>query len=450
VFKTKLANKLGIDKAIAYTLFSRTIQGVGGVGTVIFIARNLSKNEQGYYYTFSSILAIQVFFELGLSTVITQYVAHEIVNLKWVSQTNLEGDEVYQSRLASLLHFCFKWFSRISAFLFVLLIGAGYYFFSNFGSDTTHAINWQFPWAILAFTTSCFLVIDPLMAFLEGMGKVKDIARMRLVQQTVYVIGLIIFLLCGFKLYSSALATFLAFLSILYNFFASGFSKILSNLWKLKSRWTVSYRKEIFPYQWKIAVSWISGYFIFQLFNPVLFATEGTVVAGQMGMSLAALNGVLGLSMSWISTKVPLFSNLIAQKDYNELDKVFFTSFKKSVAIVSLGLLVLFAAVYMLQYLNLPLGKRFLPPLPLGFMCVSFLFNCIAFSLATYLRCHKAEPLLSQAVVFAICSALSTVILGNFFGVIGVTAGYLALGLTIGLPWVVIVFINKRKQWHNT
>ncbi|WP_462267225.1 lipopolysaccharide biosynthesis protein [Mucilaginibacter sp.] len=449
MFKTKLADKLGIDKAIAYTIFSRTIQGLGGVGTVLFIARNLSKNEQGYYYTFSSILAIQVFFELGLSTVITQYVAHEIVHLKWVSATHLEGDEVYQSRLASLLHFCFKWFSRISAFLFVLLMVAGYYFFSSFGGKGDANIHWQFPWAILALTTSCFLVIDPLMAFLEGMGKVKDIARMRLIQQTVYIFSLIIFLLCGFKLYSSALATFLAFLSIFIGFFTSGFSNILRNLWKLKGNWAVSYRKEIFPYQWKIAVSWISGYFIFQLFNPVLFATEGKVVAGQMGMSLAALNGVLGLSMSWISTKAPLFSNLIAQKNYTELDNVFFTSFKKSVGIVCLGLLVFFGGVFALRYLGLPLGNRFLPLRPLGFMCMSFLFNCIAFSLATYLRCHKAEPLLSQAVVFAICSALSTVLLGHFFGVMGVTAGYFILGLTIGLPWVVIVFITKRKQWHQ-
>jgi len=55
------AGKIGIDRSIAYTIFYRMIQGLGGVGTVIFIAKYLSKNEQGYYYTFGSVIAIQIF-----------------------------------------------------------------------------------------------------------------------------------------------------------------------------------------------------------------------------------------------------------------------------------------------------------------------------------------------------------------------------------------------------
>ncbi|MFK2504393.1 hypothetical protein ACIXPB_19920, partial [Bacteroides fragilis] len=85
----------------------------------------------------------------------------------------------------------------------------------------------------------------------------------------------------------------------------------------------MDYKTEIFPYQWKIALSWISGYFIFQLFNPVLFATEGAVIAGQMGMTLAALNGIQSLSLSWMTTKIPLYSGLIAQKQYRQLDIIF-------------------------------------------------------------------------------------------------------------------------------
>lgn len=447
VIGKKIAHKIGIDKSIAYNIFARLIQAAGGVGSVIFIARYLSKNEQGYYYTFGSILAIQVFFELGLSSIITQYVAHEVAHLKWRDNWNTEGEASYQSRLASLLHFCFKWFSRISLLLFIALYIAGYYFFSKFNSDAN--IHWQIPWIILSLTTSCFLVLDPLMAFLEGLGKVKEVARMRLIQQTVYIICLSVFLFSGFKLYSSAIATFLAFLSIVTAFIVSGHFKILTNLWKLKSEWSVSYRKEIFPFQWKIALSWISGYFIFQLFNPVLFATEGPVVAGQMGMTIAALNGVLGLSMSWINTKVPLFSGLIAKKEYLELDNIFFKSFWQTIIITILGLVTLFVIVFVLQHEKTAIGHRFLSLLPLGFMCISFLLNSLAFGMATYLRCHKSEPLLGQSVVFAILSAISTVILGKYFGVIGITAGYLALGLTIGIPWIIVVFYRKRKLWHQ-
>jgi O-antigen/teichoic acid export membrane protein len=72
---------------------SRVIQGGGGLISIFFIASYLTKQEQGYYYTFGSILAIQVFFELGLSGIITQFVAHEFASLKWKSPIELEGSE---------------------------------------------------------------------------------------------------------------------------------------------------------------------------------------------------------------------------------------------------------------------------------------------------------------------------------------------------------------------
>lgn len=84
-----------------------------------------------------------------------------------------------------------------------------------------------------------------------------------------------------------------------------GLYRILTNLLKTKVSEKVNYFNEIFPYQWRIALSWISGYFIFQLFNPVLFATEGAIVAGQMGMILHALIQYNLISLSWWKHKNP-------------------------------------------------------------------------------------------------------------------------------------------------
>jgi hypothetical protein len=74
-----VSNKIGIDSAIAFTILSRIIQAGGGVITLLFVAKFLTKIEQGYYYTFGSILAIQIFFELGLSGIITQFVAMKML-----------------------------------------------------------------------------------------------------------------------------------------------------------------------------------------------------------------------------------------------------------------------------------------------------------------------------------------------------------------------------------
>ena len=57
----RIAGAVGIDKSIAYTSGARIVQGITGVGTVFFISTFLNGVEQGFYYTFGSILALQVF-----------------------------------------------------------------------------------------------------------------------------------------------------------------------------------------------------------------------------------------------------------------------------------------------------------------------------------------------------------------------------------------------------
>jgi len=83
--------KIGIDKAIAYTVLSRGFQAMGSNVSMLLITRFLTQVEQGYYYTFGSILAMQIFFELGLNGIIVQYVAHEAAHVK---SFDVAGDEV--------------------------------------------------------------------------------------------------------------------------------------------------------------------------------------------------------------------------------------------------------------------------------------------------------------------------------------------------------------------
>ena len=172
----KGSSKIGIDGAIAFTVLSRVIQAAGGVVTLLFVAKCLTKVEQGYYYTFGSILAIQIFFELGLSNIITQFVAHENAHLIWNDRTSFSGSDESSSRLASLLRFTVKWFGVIALLLFFGLLIAGYVFFNKFGKENVD-VSWQMPWMILSITTSLSLMVSPLLAFFEGLGRVKEVAR---------------------------------------------------------------------------------------------------------------------------------------------------------------------------------------------------------------------------------------------------------------------------------
>jgi len=230
--------------------------------------------------------------------------------------------------------------------------------------------------------------------------------------------------------------------------------KILLLFLKVTITDSISYIKEIFPYQWKIALSWVSGYFVFQLFNPVLFAAEGAIVAGQMGMTLSAINAVQALSMSWMSTKIPLYSKLIALKDYIQLDKIFKNTLYHMIFVCVLSMIAFFSCIVFLRGFDITINDvhisdRFLPYIPILLLLSASLANQFVGAWATYMRCHKQEPLVLQSVVVSILVMTSTFLFGRYFGVIGVTLGYSIITVFVSLPWTYFIFKSKKIEWHE-
>jgi len=451
-FARKLAGKLGMDKAIAYSSGARVVGGVTGVLSVFFITSFLTGVEQGFYYTFGSLLAMQVFFELGLTGIMTQFVAHEASHLALNENAIYEGEEKYKSRLASLIHFCVKWYSILAVVVFVFLIIVGYVYFNRYGTDHTE-VEWQIPWLLVCAGTAIKLFQSPFNSILMGLGKVKEMSKVSFWQQVIQPTTIWIGLAVGCKLYVVGIGYL--FSVVLWQVFVhkNGLAAIVINLWKEQVTERVSYLKEIFPFQWKIALSWVSGYFVFQLFNPVLFATEGATVAGQMGMTLQALNAIQSFSMSWINTKVPLYSKFVALKDYFQLDSIFNKTLKQMVGI-SIALLIAFlGAIWILDITQFKLGQnvlvdRFLPFFPMLLMSIPVLLQQYTYSWATYLRCHKQEPFLINSVCAGVANLLSTFILGNLFGLNGVTIGYCSLAVLF-FPWGYWIFKTKKAEWHR-
>lgn len=418
----------------------------------MLVARYLTGVEQGFYYTFGSIVAIQVFFELGLNGIITQYVAHEVAHLEWKDDTTLTGDQKYKSRLASLLHFCVKWYIYFAILLLITLMVVGYVFFTRY-QVVNEDVTWKLPWVLLAIGTAFNLLLAPILAFIEGLGKVKEVAKIRLWQQS---IGLLVVwgsLMAGARLYTPGINWIIGIFLVGGLLYYGNFKVILVNIWRIKLTELVNYRKEIFPYQWKIALSWISGYFIFQLFNPVLFATEGAVVAGQMGMTLALLGGIQALSLSWMNTKVPLYSGLIAQENYVLLDSIFDKTLKQSVFVNGLLLVLMFIIIYLVRKFNIQIagvniGDRVLSYWPMVLMMIPLFINQYINSWATYLRCHKKEPFLIFSIICGVLCCLSILLLGKYFGILGITSGYCSIILVMSF-WAYGIFKTKKRKWHD-
>jgi len=437
----------GIDRAIAYTLAGRIWSLASGPLTLVLIAKCLRPDEQGFYYTFGSLISLNILFELGLTYVLLQFASHEKAHLEWTPQGVLAGSTLAWSRLAAMLQLAMRWYAVAAALILLFILPAGLVFFSK-NSGHNAAVAWQIPWIWLAVVSALNFLVSPLLAVLEGCGKVAQVAQFRACQNILSSLGLWLTLVCHGALFAGPVLQTLNVVASLFwliTRYGSFFRSLLqADVANVPFHWLT----EVWPFQWRIAVSWFCGYFVFQLFNPVLFAQRGPVEAGQMGMSLSLCAAVGGIAMTWMSTKAAPFGVLVAQRDYERLDQLFFKALSQSAIVLGCGGGLLFLVVFLLSQIGHSFAIRFLRPLPFSLLICSTLLNHFVFCQAQYLRTHKQEPFLWVSVVGAFLTAASTYLLAKPYGGPGVAAGCLATSL-VGLIVATFIFRSKRRAWHE-
>lgn len=435
---------LEVDSAVFYGLLSRIWQICAGPVTAILIAVGFTPELQGYYYTFASLLALQIFVELGLGTVIIQFASHEWSKLSLDNSGQIVGDETALSRLRSIAHIAFRWYVVGALILSIGLSVGGYFFFSH---KSESSIIWTAPWLTLCILTGLTLCLVPLWSLLEGCNQVANIYRYRFIDGLFRNISLWIAVLAGAKLWVPAVSSVAGLIWAIF-FLRSHYWEFFKTLsFSRPTGHGIRWQSEMLPMQWRIAVSWLSGYFVFSMFTPVLFQYHGAVIAGQMGMTWSLIGVVLSISSAWVQPRAPYFGILIAQKKYEQLDQLFWRLVIIVTTVASLVALLAWSLVYALYNIHFYLITRILPPLPTGLFLLAIVAMVISLPFSIYLRAHKREPIMPLSVASGFLICLSNLILGRHFGATGMAAGFLAVNIVI-LPLLLLIWRRCREEWH--
>jgi hypothetical protein len=443
----RVRHLLGIDRAVGFTVLARGWSILSGAVTILLIARLLTPAEQGYYYTFYSLVSLQIVFELGFSFVILQLAAHESAQLKIAPDGVISGSEVAHSRLASILQKSILWYSFAALVMAAGLVIAGFYFFSAH-HQATGAVAWKAPWIGVVFAAIFTFQMDPIFSFLEGCGFVPQVARLRFAQMaTGTTLAWVAFAAHDGLFAPAAMIAGQALAGFIFVF--SKRQLLLPLLRRRNTEHSVGWRTEIWPFQWRIAVSCMCTYLVFPLFNPVLFAYRGAAEAGRMGMSLNIANALLAVASAWINTKASPFGNMIARRDFAALDHTFFRTLVQSGALLLFGEAVILSGLFFAEPHFPHLALRMLP-IPLFALLMFTLFlSHIAASEAAYLRAHKQEPFLILSVLVGIFTGISTLVNGKMWGASGVVIGFFFCGGLFYLCGGTYIFLRFRRMWHS-
>ncbi len=440
----RLAQYLGIDRAIAYTIGQRAWSMLAAPITLLLISRFLTPEEQGFYYTFASVLGLQAVFELGFAFVLLQFTSHEMARLGWAPDGTVVGNPDAKAKLGAMLRVVLFWYGVVAALVVVAVLPAGLLFF---GRRDAPDVDWHGPWVWVVVASAATLFLSPLFALLEGCGLVAEIALQRTAQSMLGNVMLWIALLAGFRLFAAPVLTTVV-LACGVAWLLGRKRRFLRDLMVTRGG-SLSWREEIWPFQWRIAVSTLSGYLIFQLFNPILFSYRGAVEAGRMGMSITIMSAMQGTALAWVSTKSAPFGALVARRDFVTLDHLFFASLWRSLAAVGVGGASFWLGAYALRLLGIPFADRILPPVPLAFLVLTAIVNHILAAEALYLRAHKREPFIGISVAIAVLVTGSSFVLAPRFGAAGMTVASFLINTLVGLGIGTWIFVTKRREWHE-
>lgn len=428
-----------ISKDFRHTAINQLWKLFSGPALLILIPIYLSAEAQGYWYTFVSLAALAVFADMGFSTILLQFSAHEFAHLKFESNKTLSGSQKHLERLATLLKFAMKWSSAMGLIAFPIILVVGFFILNQKQTE----IIWVLPWVIYGLASIFVFINSMLLSFIEGCNSVGEVQKIRFLISFATVLSTFCLLFFGTELYALAVSLFIgAIVGTMLIIFR--YISMLKQLFKLGTKALYNWNKEILPLIGRYAISWISGYFIFSIFTPIAFHYYGTVEAGQVGLTVAVCTAIFGISNIWMTIIIPKMNILVSQKNYVTLDLIFRKHLVLSVITYILGIIILFIIITVFKE-YVPFDERLVKPFSLMIISLGWFFQVIINSLAVYMRAHKEEPLMFLSFVMALYISFTSLLIAIYLPFDYFFVGFLS-SYVWGIPLVIKIFKRYKKE----
>lgn len=429
-----------ISSDVFSILSQRGWQACAGFVTLVFVARCLTPVEQGWYYTFASLAAIQIIFDMGLSTVLIQVAAHEFSGLCWGIAGTVKGPG--KERFLALLRKAVSWYFCAAA-CFLITIPIGLFFFSSTADEIGY--NWRWAWGLVVLATGGNLMVLPVLSIIEGTGKVREAYSVRLIQGMAGAAAIWTILNLKGGLYAAAAMPGISML-IGCLWLSIYKRKLIIEAFRVSGR-HFSWLDEVWPFQWRMGVSWLCSYLLMQIHTPLLFRTQGAVVAGQMGLSISITNMLGLLSQAWMTSRIPGMAKAVSMKDWKTLDVLFIRG--------SISVLTVFAASACLAMILRwgltfsPYDNRILPLGEFGGLLFVVLLSQATGMIASQLRAFRKEPFMTPSIIGAALTVGGAVWAAPRFSAMGIIVVMIMVNGGFGLPVSIWLWKRCNFAWRQ-
>ena len=298
---------------------------ISGVITVVVIPYFLTGAEQGLFFIFVSIAAIQSLLEAGITSVFFNFVAHEWGLLTAIPSPSLGDRARIETRLKHILRMSQQWFLFLARFFTVVVGSFGFYFLSSSADIGSSAMNWQSSYCLLISAIAVSFLNMSKVPILEGIGQIANVAKFRFRSNALSATFLWVGIVFGLGVWALALSYLIqsVFMALQIHFTLREDPLFSGSIDAFKKNNEIDWRSEIFPLQLRLAGSYLCGYFITQSIVPFTLHFYGLKEAGQVGLMLSIFNSLAVIVASYMYVAGPKYASLIAQRNIKQVFELF-------------------------------------------------------------------------------------------------------------------------------
>lgn len=411
----------------------KLVQALSGLGTALMVTHFLSPVEQGYYYTFGSLLSSYIIFDLGLSSYILQKSAQLSSTITIDANGKIHPQGENRNHFIAFVKWSILWYRNAGVATLFILAPVGLLILENNNSQLN--FNQSIAWFLVITAISISMPTIGFFAILEGTGKITETYTLRICHYCVGTSLAWLLIATGNSLFALAMP-FIATILISYIYFNHKFKNSISTGTTTSDYLYTSNALQNIKYSASISLS----NYIF-LNAPVLIAyTFGNIeIAGQLGLAIIIANVGGAMAMSSTTSLLPQIIKLVTKNYRRDAYLVFIKCNTEFAFLFTFGTALLLIIRYTFN------DNSFVQRLPDVYnLTYIFLYIGLYHALNTcisYLRAMQInKPALFSASTLFICPLGN--VLGNYFTI---QSGILMCLSIIPLLLICIYLVRKNK-----
>jgi hypothetical protein len=303
-------------------------------------------------------------------------------------------------------------------------------------------LPWHAPWAAFVLATMAMQLLFLGVAYVEGAVSVAQSWRFQAWLEGISGLAFLAGLWTGAGLWSLAMyaAVRAAVIAAWLASRQSDFTGAAPSGFHL-----ADWRRDIWPYQWKVIASAFAGILLFRALTPVVLAAQGAAAAGRFGFSLALMNTWLSLTSVWPASQTARLGTALNQENLTSLRQVFRSMLAGSTAFAAAGAVVALASLWALQRLSTAFASGFAGLEATGFLLAAATIHHLMICIAVLLRAERRDPLLPFSIVGSVLTIGIVWLAAHFGSLADVAAAYFA-SACLGLALVMVTFRARLRH----